>query len=329
MSIETKVTNWLLREGDLNFTYQDYWFLFFYTMVYANPQMSQQFFRALLERLPKDTHHEKNEIRFYNILSYMAYCNPKQDQEISLLSRVYQIDRIQLTSGWLSSPYYAYGFKSKDGVGPSYLIFKGTTFPSDNGFLVSLLADSKPGGAIGCQLYARGALSIQAWLKSQPGQVICVGQSLGGAMSLHTHIHQPHQVDFFAVNPPSLTRREQKIYESHGMADDSFRTLKVITHHADPVFNLGSQYLPKNTLICRHGKLHENMFFAHARCVGDDELKFEPYQDDLIKPHYFWKILKPFLYVFVLFLTLITLPFRVMIHLCSEKEAIHNPLAMR
>jgi hypothetical protein len=68
---------------------------------------------------------------------------------------------------------------------------------------------TRPIGAIDTQLYARGQEILQKWiqdeLKKTGKPVMCNGQSLGGAMALHAHIHRPEFVDYLVMNPSGLS----------------------------------------------------------------------------------------------------------------------------
>ena len=259
----------------------------------------------------------------------MSYTNLQDTQRLEINGIQYFIEKIKLTSGWFSAPYYAYGLRTHaydDHV--SYLIFPGTTTPSDNGFLAGLLADTYPWGAIGTQLYKRGQQKIQQWINSEyqrtNRRVMCVGQSLGGAMSIHAHIHQPSKVDFFVVNPPSLTDREKLIYEDasnypHNCCDDNSRTLKVVSHINDPVWALGDGYFPHGTQVFRYGNQNEHSLGAHARTADCHAQTVEPqfvnYENDSSIRHRAWTILKPILYIVVILLHVIAWPIRAVIQI--------------
>ncbi len=322
-----KVVDWLFREGDLTLSWSESLSLFSAMMIINSPKLQREFFNALANKITAAYADEsldpvaKDSI-LYNALSYLTYANPQEDQTIHIKGIKYGIEKIALTSGWISAPYYAYGLKALDNTqAPSYLIFQGTTVPTDHGFLAGVLADTCPFGAIGAQLYTRGQARLQAWIQKEHDRthqrVICTGQSLGGAMSMHAHIHQPDLVDFFSVNPPSLTRREQKIYEKNRTQPDlSGRMLSVLSHVNDPVYALGSRYFPPGTTIYKHGEASENSILAHAK-AADCRKTFFQAQQEPHTPAYGWKIMKFFLFLLAIVLLIIAWPIRLLIKAVS------------
>ncbi len=330
LSTAKKIVSWLFRDSNLSLHVEEWGKLFFATLIKNNPQFSKEFFDALCQKITtsfadSNLSDIKKDMIIHNALCYLAFSDPQAGNTLFIRGTQYTIQKIQLTSGWLSAPYYAYGLKATlDPNAQSYLIFQGTTTPADNGFLVGVMADSIPGGAIGKQLYERGKKQIQHFINAEHQKtqktVLCIGQSLGGAMSLHAHIHQPDKVDFVAINPPSLTSRERGIYEhqtNEVRQPNTRRTLHVISHQADNVWNLGSIYFPEGTTVYRHGKADENKILAHAKAPDcspqhPDPIfeKYEYHGPIRNKP---WKILKPFLFFLVIFLHTISWPMRVLI----------------
>lgn len=329
-STPKKVVAWLFREHDLSLGFLDWVNILLATLIVRNRQFSQAFFDALSEKIAlsfadPDLSDLKKDLILYSALSYIAFADPQEGQVISIKGIDYAIERIALTSGWLSSTYYAYGLKAVTANNAqSFLIFQGTTTPADHGFLAGILADTRPVGSVGTQLYERGQEQLQTWIDAESKRtekpVMCTGQSLGGAMSLHAYIHQPDAVDYFIMNPPALTRREKEIYEhqnSKQLHDKSARKSTVVSHINDPVLGLGSLYLPPATRIYRHGDKNENRYVAHAKapdCRKEaPELEFLEHDNHQRVKSYAWKIIKVVLFVAVLILHLIALPIRIMI----------------
>jgi hypothetical protein len=333
LSIPQKMVRWLFREDKLSLGLSEWIQLLSATLIKSNLQFSKDFFDALSQKIAlsfadPELSDTKKDIIIYNALSYIAFTSPQDGQRLTIKGIQYAIQKIALTSGWLSAPYYAYGLKAvTDKEAQSFLIFQGTTTPADHGFLAGLLADTMPGGAVGAQLYARGQKKIQDWINREyqrtGKRVLCTGQSLGGAMSLHAHVHQPERVDFFVVNPPTLTGRERKICESNSsalVAEDS-RILKVVSHINDPVWGLGSLYLPTGTQVFRHGEENEGRFIAHAQsadcCVNATEPLFVVHDQEKVTRSIIWKIIKPCLFLIALILHVIAWPMRVMIQIAN------------
>lgn len=323
------MVGWLFREEDLSLGFLEWMKLLSATLIVRNRQFSQDFFDALATKIASsfvdpDLSQIKKDLILYNALSYIAFADPQEGQVLQIKGIDYTIEKIALTSGWVSSTYYAYGLKAvTDKTAQSFLIFQGTTTPADHGFLAGVMADTRPVGSVGTQLYARGQDTIQHWINDEyqrtQKRVMCTGQSLGGAMALHTYIHQPNAVDYFIVNPPALTNREKRIYKktSPRQADENTSVMTVASHANDPVLSLGSLYLPKGTKIYRHGKKNENKLIAHAKapdCSKDAaELFCVDHNNSKQARSYSWKIIKAFLFIATLILHVIALPIRLAI----------------
>ena len=328
-SVPQKILDWLFREEELSLGFSEWIQLLSATILISSRALLDEFFRLLACKIEQSfadatLSDVKKEMILYNALSYIAFTDPKEGATLTIRGVRYSIEKIQLTSGWVSAPYYAYGLKAvNDPNAQSIIIFPGTTFPTDSGFLAGLLADTRPHGVVGSQLYSRGQENLRRWISSEcertGTQVMCTGQSLGGAMSLLCHVNQPDKVDFFAINPPSLTTRERLIYERNASAEipDDSRVLKVLSHVNDPVLGLGSTYLPVSTKICRHGIEQDHWFNAHAKTADCHPEAEEPINAQP-KRNIVWKILKPILFVVVLLLHGLALLLRLGIELIRK-----------
>lgn len=339
LSLPQKIVRFLFRELE-GFPFKPLELLKFLSafVLMENRTILDGFFKALADKISAlpagGLSEEKKEAILYCSLSYLAFSDPTNNEKIEINNIEYTIERIPLTSGWFSGTSYAYGLKTNIENQPSYLIFKGTTFPTNGGFLAGLLADTRPHGAVGAWLYQQGKERLQAWITSESTRtnknVICTGQSLGAAMSLHCHIHQPNIVDFYVINPPSLSSMEERIYTKHVKTDNenTYRTLKVLHHFKDFIFNAGSHYLPPNTKLISHGGAKDHTFFAHAKAplftTDSPELVPKLYDNSSRKRtviNILWKMVKPILFLFVLACHLIALPLRLMtqiVHKISE-----------
>lgn len=341
VSVPEKIVGWLFRENDLSLGFWDWLKLLSATCIIRNQNFSKEFFNALSEKISSSFNNPelsdlKKELILYNALSFIAFADPQDGQILTVNGIQYSIEKIALTSGWLSSPYYAYGLKAvNEPTAQSILIFQGTTTPADHGFLAGFLADTKPFGSIGTQLYARGREQIQNWINAEnqrtKKRVLCTGQSLGGSMSLHAHIHQPDEVDYFIFNPPGLTNREKKIYEKNKFfldTDQQDRVLNVVSHNNDPVLKLGSVYFPEGTKIYRHGMKNENPILAHAKtpdCSKEaPELDYVMHDNNNRAKSYSWKVIKVALYLVALTLQAVALPFRILVKI-KEGLFYSNP----
>ncbi len=285
---------------------------------------------------------EQKQVSLFHDLSFLAFSEPESGCRINIPLvgyGPYTVERIQLTSGWLSAPYYAYGLVPEARVAPPLLVFTGTAFPTATGFLAGLMADTGPRGSVGRQLYQRGNVALQRWIHQQYQQigrrVVCTGQSLGGAMGLLCHIHQPDKVDYFSINPPYLTDLEKKIYAQQRArlrdldterGEGSARLLRIATHVADPIRGLG-HWLPPGTRICMHGDPEIGALEAHAKSPKVDAVPpFMTHKTGAGQKNYLWKCIKPILFMGVCILLALALPFRIVMYFferhsqCGRKD---------
>ena len=147
----------------------------------------------------------------HNIIALLPYCYPEEGEEFFIPQKVggewrvckYRIDReLQLTPTWFSSPVVAYGLISEEG--PPLLTFLGTTFPSEEAFVATVLSDFTPGLSVGHAPYLIGRAKIEEWLAGKGG-VRLFGASLGGSMAFQVLRHHRSQIDSVdAFNPPGL-----------------------------------------------------------------------------------------------------------------------------
>ncbi len=157
----------------------------------------------------------------------------------------YFIEEILLTPNWLGSPCVAYGLISES-LAPSLLLFKGTTYPTDRGFSLSLVADTNPLLALGTTLFKIGKNKIEEWLNLQEKEVVIYGKSLGGELALCTATRFCDKV--FKV----------MAYSSPAFPAYSVRKLKK-TNHCLPAIHFFSQkgdLIPYLDMPLRHPNIH-------------------------------------------------------------------------
>lgn len=111
--------------------------------------------------------------------SIPTYNHHKQSWE----SISYQIKRIPLTPKWLPTvdQYHAVLFTAK--AHQPILVMMGTTYPTNQGFWSTIIADLFPFMSIGGLLSTYGASIVSATIK-QHQNIKLIGQSLGGALAL-------------------------------------------------------------------------------------------------------------------------------------------------
>lgn len=120
----------------------------------------------------------------------------------------YKVEPIRLTPNWMGSPLMAYGLNPKKArsSAPPFLLFKGTTYPTDKGHNLSVLTDLNPGGAVGSLGFKHGKKNIEKWLeKSEGKEAIVVGKSLGGALAWRSALYFPDKIKkVMAYAPPGF-----------------------------------------------------------------------------------------------------------------------------
>lgn len=158
-----------------------------------------------------------------NLLAYYPFFSPKKDEEIRLpfgpleSTLSYRVEPIELTPPYLGSPLMAYGLIPKTAKASPLLLFKGTTYPADNGFYLSLLTDINPLGAVGSFAFQRfGKGKIESWLAKQAQEhdkVEVLGASLGGSLSLQTAATYPKYIkSVHAFNSPGVSFEEVALW---------------------------------------------------------------------------------------------------------------------
>jgi pimeloyl-ACP methyl ester carboxylesterase len=150
-----------------------------------------------------------------NLISYYPYFVPEQGEKISLpmgasrFNVTYTVELIELTPSYLGSPITAYGLVPERGKkAPPILLFKGTTYPADDGFYLSLLTDINPYGSVGMLAFQMGKEKIETWLQERTKECKAevMGVSLGGCLSLQTASQYPEYIKaVHAFNSPGIT----------------------------------------------------------------------------------------------------------------------------
>lgn len=168
-----------------------------------NPQLLQEMrlvFQDLLNHLGTDASKiRQKDYKVFsslvgNILSFLVYFDPADGEKLQIPQYVqgewrildYTFERIELTPECLGSPMVAFGLTPNDPKARPFLVFKGTTYPADDGFLLSLLSDINIGSSPGGYAFLLARKKIKSWLKRQPRRACIYGQSLGGVLALQT-----------------------------------------------------------------------------------------------------------------------------------------------
>lgn len=186
------------------------------------------------------------EVVVGEFLSLLPFMRPQEGAVFLIPMKVrgewqlidYQVERLELTPPWVGSPLVAYGLKPKEGqLGvPPILLFKGTTYPADEGFFLSILTDINPGGSVGSLAFESGKEKIAHWLNlnGSKEKVVVYGKSLGGALSWHTGVSFPDKV------------AKVMAYGSPGFSKQGIARLKELPADARPEYHFFCQ---KNDIV--------------------------------------------------------------------------------
>lgn len=154
-------------------------------------------------------------------LSYYTFFGPENGESIAIPVFEdkwhlvdYTVEKIPLTPSWMGSQAVAFGLKPKDKA-PPLLLFKGTSYPTDEGFSLQLLSDCNPLASVGSYLFWFGKENIGNWLKNNPRARV-FGLSLGGSLTELAVLHFPSLIESaFAYNCPALFPWEVKNSPEH------------------------------------------------------------------------------------------------------------------
>lgn len=179
------------------------------------------------------------------ILSLYPYLRPEEGASVNVPMRLdgewkliaYSLDRLEITPWQLGSPLVAYGLSSAEAEAPPLLLFKGTTYPADEGASLSVLTDLNPFAAVGSYAFAFGKKGIRKWLEERAAQrqAIVYGKSLGGALAQRAALHFPDKISkVMAHGAPGLSPWEQAKL-SAVIKEHAHLTINVFCQKNDPV----------------------------------------------------------------------------------------------
>jgi pimeloyl-ACP methyl ester carboxylesterase len=212
-----------------------------------------------------------------NLLCYYPFFSPKKEEEIHLpfgpleSTLSYRVEPIELTPPYLGSPLMAYGLVPKTAKANPLLLFKGTTYPADSGFYLSLLTDINPFGAVGSFAFQGfGKEKFKSWLAKQAQDNLkaeVMGASLGGSLSLQTAATFPEYISsVHAFNSPGVTFKEVESWKKSQERPE----VNVYLQEGDPVssfvgrcfapdWNIYRVFVPKIT----PAQVHASTYTAH------------------------------------------------------------------
>lgn len=173
-------------------------------------------FQEIAKKPLTDTESFHMEMIIGDLLSLYPFLGPENGEKLEVPTRVngawqlatYHVEKIELTPHWMGSPLVAVGLKPQDSEMSPLLLFKGTTYPTDKGFGLSLLTDLNPLASVGDYAFRMGRKKIQAWLDTHADKkkAIVYGKSLGGAQAWRTALKFPKKVKkVMAYGAPGLS----------------------------------------------------------------------------------------------------------------------------
>lgn len=196
-----------------------------------------------LHQLPKKGSEDEKIFRVFvgHIISLIPYSYPQKgdvfdipvETEHGWVGCEYTIDQeIHISYENIDTPIPIYGMLSP--TARPILACIGTTYPTAEGHVETVLADFTPGCSVGQAPFEAGKGHIRSWLYDKQ-DVDVYGMSLGGALSLHilkdfsTHLHSVN-----AYNPPALYPEQWTQKYDHGVK------VNIFTQQGDFVSDLGT-----------------------------------------------------------------------------------------
>ncbi len=200
-----------------------------------NPELLQEakdvlklLFVDIVENSSKNISDDENarfhmEVLVADLLSLYPFLGPKENEELKVPLWLdgkwqlitYQTEPIRLTPKWMGSSMMAFGLNPiGNEKAPPLLLFKGTTYLTDKGFSLSLLADLNPFASVGTYSFYMGKGTIKAWFDKQKHKANVYGKSLGGAQSLRCVLNFPEKVEkVMTIGSPGFHSRDLKAWD--------------------------------------------------------------------------------------------------------------------
>lgn len=190
----------------------------------------------------------------------------------------YKPEKIELTPAILGSQIYAYGLQGiyydDEGVeqtAPPNLLFKGTTFPTDDGAFLSFIVDVNPFLSVGELAFRMGKKNIETWLNKATidksgalKKARLNGMSLGGALvSMSLEAFQDKVEFAHAYNPPGI--RPGLMNKTSHLEDAVIPKVRILWQSRDIVPSVGSQWNPKCEVVYILGEKSYNPLLSHCK----------------------------------------------------------------
>ncbi len=219
-----------------------------------------------------------------NMLAIYTFLDPQQDEIIIVPQKVdgswqnipYSVEKIQMTPDFLGSPMYAFGLSpvEKNKGFPPLLLFKGTTYPTDEGAFLSILSDLNPFASVGAYAFSMGRENIKNWMDrviEDDAKVRVFGASLGGSLSLQAGIDFSSYIEeVHAFSPPALFNRDIKKWED--IPVESRPRVFVYCNEGDVIPHFGSSWGKDWTVVSVIASQSYNPFLSHCRVFAADDV---------------------------------------------------------
>lgn len=230
-----------------------------------------------------------------NILSFLTYFDLQDGEEIKIPQYTknkwvmvsYTVEHIRLTPKWMGSPMVAFGLVPKSKSARPILLFKGTTYPADKGFILSLLSDLNIGATPGSYAFQLGRSNLKAWLKKNTKrQSACVyGQSLGGSLALQAVSSMPKYFAKVGAYSPTALLSHSKKWKKLAKNPIALPEVNVFCPENDIVPLAGLKWEKEWNVYRIFSKkkydflyAHTQIFFSHKKFLM---LKIDPKKDEM------------------------------------------------
>lgn len=185
-------------------------------------EVRQQFKLFMTELVAKCAELKSPEDHFWadaligHLLAYYTFFDPPNGDQLSIplqqdgqwMQKAYTLEKMYLTPAWMGTPVTAFGLKADNA--PPLLLFKGTGYPSDDGFVLGILADVNPFASVGAYPFMMGKKLLHNWLVCEVAaagnkKARVYGLSLGGALTERAAIEFPELIATAnAYCPPAM-----------------------------------------------------------------------------------------------------------------------------
>lgn len=205
-----------------------------------------------------------SEMLIGNLISLLPFFDFENHSKIYLLRSIdgewklvpYILNYIPL----IKDEIYAYGLEPQDEPKAlPILVFRGTPYPTAQGFLEALWSDLHPIKSIGQEIFEQGRAALDCWMEGKE-KVDCFGMSLGGALAYHAGHAYGDKIKVYAYASPGLIPMKGGLSHIHG---------KAFFHLNDLVKSVG--YHPESENFEVYAVVTEarlNFIAAHAHPAG-------------------------------------------------------------